>query len=78
MATQQLVDLQEGKFIKHFVVATLRERDFELDEAIYSAQTLASADANSGVLVTRHDFWRFSVILTAAVPYGWIEERDFA
>lgn len=76
MTTQQL--MRDEKLIADFVVATLEERDFELDRALSAAQSLASMDARLGVLVTRHDFWRFSVALTADVPYGQIRECDYA
>ncbi|WP_251036841.1 hypothetical protein [Arthrobacter sp. ISL-28] len=64
--------------IADFVVATAEERDFELDRALATAQFQASMDRTLGVVVTRHDFCRFSVSLTADVPYGTIHERDQA
>lgn len=64
--------------IADFVVATAEERDFELDRALASARFQASMDRTLGVVVTRHDFCRFSVSLTADVPYGTIHERDQA
>lgn len=64
--------------IADFVVATAEERDFELARALASAQFQASMDRTRGVVVTRHDFCRFSVSLTADVPYGTIHERDQA
>jgi hypothetical protein len=64
--------------IADFVVATAEERDFELNRALASAEFQASMDRTLGVVVTRHDFCRFSVSLTADVPYGTIHERDQA
>lgn len=64
--------------IADFVVATVYERDFELDRALKTAQFRASMDRKHGVVVTRHDFCRFSVVLTTDVPYGTIQERDQA
>lgn len=43
MTTQQL--MRDEKLIADFVVATLEERDFELDRALSAAQSLASMDA---------------------------------
>lgn len=64
--------------IADFVVATRKERDRELDRALAAAKSKASIDCRLGVLITRHDFCRFSVSLTTNVPYGTIEERDHA
>lgn len=62
--------------IADFVVATIEERDFELRRALATAKFEASMDSKLGVLVTRHDFCRFSVSLTTSVPYRTIHERD--
>jgi len=64
--------------IADFVVETVQERDFELDRAMATARFRASMDRKLGIVVTRHDFCRFSVALTADVPYGLIHERDHA
>jgi len=64
--------------IADFVVATVQERDFELERAITTAEFRASKDRKLGIIVTRHDFCHFSVALTADVPYGLICERDHA
>jgi hypothetical protein len=64
--------------IADFVVATIEERDFELNRALATAQFRASRDRRLGILVTRHDFCRFSVSLTTNVPYGTIHEHDHA
>jgi len=64
--------------IADFVVATVEERNFELERALDTAKFKASMDRQHGVLVTRHDFFRFSVSLTPNVPYGTIQERDHA
>lgn len=65
-------------FVAEFVVSTVNERNQQLDIALAAAEPKASRERGLGVLVTRHDFHRFSVWLTAAVPYGRIEERDWA
>lgn len=62
--------------IADFVVKTVEERNYELNRALGTAIFKASIDRKLGVLVTRHDFCRFSVALTATVPYGIIHERD--
>ncbi len=31
---------------------------------------------SSGILVTRHDYWQFSVEVTSEVPFGVIMEKD--
>ena len=75
---QGFTTMQSSMLIADFVVATVEERDFELDRALTTAKFRASMDRQLGVLVTRHDFCRFSVSLTASVPYGTIHECDHA
>lgn len=62
--------------IADFVVTTPEERDTELARALTAAKNQAAATGKLGVLVTRHDFSRFSVSLSPTVPYGVIHERD--
>lgn len=62
--------------IADFVVTTTEERDFELSKALATAKFQAATIGKLGILVTRHDFSRFSVSLTPTVPYGVIHERD--
>lgn len=64
--------------IADFVISTIEERDFELGKALDTAKYKASRDRKQGVVVTRHDFCRFTVSLTENVPYGMIRERDHA
>jgi hypothetical protein len=64
--------------IADFVVATVQERDFELDRALTTAKFRASTSRKLGIVVTRHNFCRYSVTLTADVSYGTIQERDHA
>ncbi|BCW86618.1 hypothetical protein NicSoilE8_42910 (plasmid) [Arthrobacter sp. NicSoilE8] len=78
MTTQQLLSKNDERLIADFVVATREERDSKLDRAVSAAQALASIDARLGILVTRHDFWRFSVALSPDVAYGHIQECDSA
>ncbi|MFF1385588.1 hypothetical protein ACFVWT_18705 [Arthrobacter sp. NPDC058288] len=76
MAIQQLLTAKDEQLVADFVVTTLEERDSKLDSAVSFAHTLASIDAQLGILVTRHDFWRFSVSLSEDVPYGQVQECD--
>ena len=64
--------------VAEFVVGTVNERDYQLDCALAAAESKAHLERRLGVLITRHDFHRFSVWLTADVPYGTTEERDYA
>ncbi|QQQ64493.1 hypothetical protein JHQ56_19740 (plasmid) [Paenarthrobacter ureafaciens] len=68
---------KHDELIADFVVANPVERDGKLNSAVTAAQTLTSIDARLGILVTRHDYWRFSVALSTEVPCR-IQERDFA
>jgi hypothetical protein len=77
-STRRHRTLPTDVLIADFVVATAEERDFELDRALATAHFQASMDCRLGVVVTRHDFCRFSVSLTSDVPYGTIQERDQA
>jgi hypothetical protein len=64
--------------IADFIVSTPNERDHQLEGALAAAESRTSIDRKLGVLVTRHNFHRFSVRLTAAVSYGTIKEHDYA
>ncbi|MFK4639474.1 hypothetical protein [Paenarthrobacter histidinolovorans] len=64
--------------IADFVVGSAQERDFELDRALGTARFKAAMEGKQGILVTRHDFCRFSVRLTSTVPFGAIHEKDNA
>lgn len=70
--------LSPNVLIADFVVTTPKERDYELSRALKTARFKADMGGKLGVLVTRHDFSRFSVSLTTAVPYGSIHELDHA
>ncbi|MDQ0822443.1 hypothetical protein QFZ79_000180 [Arthrobacter sp. V4I6] len=54
------------------------EMDEKLDIAITAARSQALADGTRGLLVTRHEFSHFSVVLSADVPFGFTRERDLA
>jgi hypothetical protein len=68
--------MKNEMLIADFDVATVQERDFELDRALTTAKFRAALGRKLGIVVTRHDFCRFSVALTAEVPYGTIQEHD--
>jgi hypothetical protein len=48
--------------------------DDQLDRAVALARSCAMQEKRRGVLVTRHDFNRFSVELSDGVPYGFTRE----
>lgn len=51
----------------------------ELEEAITFAERVAREQGCWGVLVTRHDYGRFSVTISPEVPYGTTQEsQDWA
>lgn len=52
------------------------DRDLQLSSAVASAIHAAKADKNCGVLITRHHYSRFTVTLSATVPYGQTYELD--
>jgi hypothetical protein len=64
--------------ISDFRVQDKAELYQKLDAAVTAAQAHASVDGAAGVLVTRHDFSRFSVTLSPNVPFGLIHEVDQA
>ncbi len=64
------------KLVADFIADTPAERDDELTKALSVATLKAEAEGNVGILVTRHNFRRFSVSLSPAVPHGFIHERD--
>lgn len=50
-----------------------------LDDAITLAESMARQEGRCGVLVTRHDYGRFSVTISPEVPYGTTQEaQDWA
>jgi hypothetical protein len=64
--------------IADFVVSTPEERDYELGRALSTAKFKAAIYGKHGIVITLHDFSRFSVSLSPAVPFGDIHERDYA
>lgn len=65
------------KIIANLVVNSREDRDVQLDRAVAAAHKELQ-DLPYGILVTRHDYARFTVSLTPAVPYGQIQELDQA
>ncbi len=50
-----------------------------LDDAITLVESMARKEGRCGVLVTRHDYGRFSVTISPEVPYGITQEvQDWA
>ncbi|KRE72733.1 hypothetical protein [Arthrobacter sp. Soil762] len=64
------------EIISDFVVTNTAQRDIELNLAIQFAAECATAGKHRGILITRHDFSRFTVALSPDVPFGVIHERD--
>jgi hypothetical protein len=62
--------------ITEFVVTSPEQRDIQLYDALSLAKAKALLDQEKGILITRMDFGRFSVSLSASVPYGYIHELD--
>jgi hypothetical protein len=48
----------------------------QLDDAITLAESMARKEGRCGVLVTRHDYGRFSVTISPEVPYGTTQEAQ--
>jgi len=53
------------------------ELEETLSAAVAAAELRAYSTRSGGVVVTRHDFDRFTVETTSAVPFGLTLERDF-
>lgn len=66
------------QIISDFRVKDRAELEEKLDAAVAAAHGNAMADGTCGVLVTRHDFARFSVALSPDVPFGIVQENDQA
>ena len=67
----------------HHVIAEISvknrpEMESELNLAVATAIRKTKPDRLHGILVTRHDFFRFTVSLTPTVPFGLIRENDQA
>jgi hypothetical protein len=58
------------------VVASKDQLDNQLNMAAGIAMECAAQDKRHGVLVTRHDFSRFTAALSSTVPFGLIQEHD--
>ncbi|MEW1813330.1 hypothetical protein AB0284_21815 [Pseudarthrobacter phenanthrenivorans] len=64
--------------VANFRVNGRSELEQQLDSAVAEAVDLAIPQGSHGVLVTRHDFDRFSVALSPLVPFGQVYEYDLA
>jgi hypothetical protein len=66
-----------NQVIADFRVESRTEMDEKLDAAAAAAARIeAFSGQTRGVLVTRHDFDRFSIALSPDVPFGLIREHD--
>lgn len=54
------------------------DREIQLSLALQAAIEAAKAEKTCGVLVTRHDYARFTIALSPTVPYGQTHELDLA
>ncbi|MDQ0029907.1 hypothetical protein J2S89_001729 [Arthrobacter bambusae] len=54
------------------------DAEAQLSLALGSAISAARSERNCGVLVTRHQYTRFTVALSSTVPYGETRELDLA
>ncbi len=58
------------------IAADRASMERKLDEAVNVAMAKAMRDQRRGILVTRHDYKRFTVALTDAVPFGLTREHQ--
>jgi hypothetical protein len=68
--------MKTGRIIADFRVDCVADIHNRLNAAVAEAHAEASTGGILGVLVTRHDFNRFSVALSPEVPYRLTRERD--
>lgn len=68
--------MNANRLIADFQVGCRSEMHDKLEAAVSAAQVEARASGTQGVLVTRHDFARFSVSLSHDVPFGLTREHD--
>jgi hypothetical protein len=66
----------EQDIVIDIIVANTAQRDAELNRAVQIAAECASQEKRRGIVVTRHNFSRFTVKLTPEVPFGLIQEND--
>lgn len=66
------------QLISDIVITDPTSRDTELNMAVKMAAELATREKRCGILVTRHDFSKFTVALSPDVPFGLIHEQSLA
>lgn len=64
------------EFIADVEVHNAAEKDVQLTFALTNAIHAAQKDGTCGVLVTRHQYTKFTVSLSPTVPYGQTRELD--
>lgn len=52
------------------------DKDEQISSALATAIHAANAEKDCGVLITRHHYGRFTIALSAKVPYGQTRELD--
>ena len=66
------------QLIADIVITDPTSRDAQLNSAVKVAAEIAGQDQHCGILITRHDFRKFTVALSPDVPFGLIQEHDLA
>lgn len=64
------------EFISEVEVHNAADKDIQLTIALGNAIRVAQEDSTCGVLVTRHQYTKFTVSLSPTVPYGQTRELD--
>jgi len=62
--------------IVEYRCSSLSELEEHLTTAVVAAERHAYSTRSGGIVVTRHDFNRFSVETSSAVPFGVTVEKD--
>lgn len=66
------------RIIADLVVQNPADKEVQLTTALGTAIQAAKVDKACGVLLTRHDYARFTVALSPKVPYGQTHELDLS
>jgi hypothetical protein len=63
------------RLIADIFITDPTSRDAELNTAVKMAAEIAG-EQRCGILITRHDFTKFTVALSPNVPFGLTQEHD--
>lgn len=72
----QNIAMRSDRVISEFRVESASEAVIRLGQAVAEAELEAHAEQTRGVVVMRHDFDHFSVVLSSMVPFGVTIEQD--